>query len=98
MLGYGDFYDIAEYGNANWKGGYTPKEVACNAYDYLCEFKYSKTSQEPSDTIKELTKLLAEDASEKAKDWLYQIAEELGLIDMDWQDYSDTDEWLKEFI
>ena len=26
MLGYGDFYDIAEYGNANWKGGYTPKE------------------------------------------------------------------------
>lgn len=26
---YGNFYDIAEYGNANWKGNFTPKEIAC---------------------------------------------------------------------
>lgn len=25
---YEDFYDIAEYGNENWKGSYTPKEIA----------------------------------------------------------------------
>ena len=30
--------------------------------------------------------------------WLYQIASELGLIDMDCQDYLDTDEWLAEFM
>jgi len=25
---YEDFYDIAEYGNANWKGCFTPREIA----------------------------------------------------------------------
>lgn len=44
---YGDFYDIAEYGNANWKGNFTPKEIACNAYDYLVEkangFKHDRS-------------------------------------------------------
>lgn len=98
MLGYGDFYDIAEYGNANWKGGYTQKEVACNAYEYLCAFEESKAKEVIAPIIQEIAKLLAEDASEKAKDWLYQIAEELGVIDMDYQDYLDTDEWLKEFM
>ena len=82
MLDYGDFYDIATYGNENWKGGYTQKEIACNAYDYLCAFEESKESKEPHDVIKELCKLLAEDGSDECKDWLYQIAEELGLIDM----------------
>lgn len=84
MLGYNFFYDIAIYGNENWKGVYTPKEVACNAYDYLCAFEESKESQEPHDVIKELTKLLEEDGSDKAKEWLYNIVEGLGLIDMDW--------------
>lgn len=98
MLDYSFFYDIANYGNENWKGSYTPKEVAYNAYDYLCAFEESKESKEPTHTIKELCKLLAEDGSGKAKDWLYEIAMKLGLIDMDWQDYLDTDEWLKEFM
>ena len=35
MLEYGDFYDIAEYGNANWDGSYTQREVACNAYNFF---------------------------------------------------------------
>ena len=43
-------------------------------------------------------KLLAQDGSEEAKHYLYQIADELGLIDMDYADYLETDEWLKEFI
>lgn len=31
------------------------------------------------------------------KEWLYQMADELGLIDMDYQDYLETDEWLEKF-
>ena len=98
MLSYSDFYDIAEYGNENWKGSFTPKEIACNAYDYVCEFEASKTNGEPTHTIEELAKLLVEDGSEEAREWLYQIASELNLIDMDYQDYLETDEWLKEFM
>lgn len=94
---YGDFYDIAEYGNANWKGNFTPKEIACNAYDYLVEFEESKARETVTPVIQELCKLLAEDGGEECKEWLYQIADELELIDMDYQDYLETDEWLKKF-
>lgn len=76
MLDYEFFYNIATYGNANWKGSYTPKEVACNAYDYLLEFEKSKNDEKPSHTIKELCELLTEDGSDEAKEWLYQIADE----------------------
>ena len=95
---FNDFYTIAEYGNENWKGNFTAKEIACNAYDYLVEFEKSKNDEKPTNTIKELAKLLAEDGSEECKEWLYRMADKLELIDMDWKDYSDTDEWLKEFI
>lgn len=98
MLDYEFFYNIATYGNANWKGSYTPKEIACNAYDYLVEFEASKARETITSVIQELCKLLAEDGSEECKEWLYRMADELGLIDMDYQDYLDTDEWLKEFI
>lgn len=98
MLDYKDFYDVAEYGNEHWKGKFSPKETACNAYDYLVEFEKSKENEEPTYTIKELAKLLAEDGGDECKEWLFQIADELDLIDMDYQDYLETDEWLKEFI
>lgn len=97
-MDYKDFYDMATYLNKERKGSFTQKEVACNAYDYTCEFRYSKRDEMPTHTIKELAKLLAEDGSEDCKDWLYQIASELGLIDMDYTNYLDTDEWLSEFI
>ena len=42
MMTYDNFYTIAEYGNENWKGSFTPREVANNAYDYLCEYQASK--------------------------------------------------------
>ena len=96
MLEYEDFYNIAEYGNANWDGSYTQREIACNAYDYLVEFEASKAKEKVSPIIQELCKLLAEDGSEECKDWLYKMANELGLIDMDYQDYLETDQWLKE--
>ena len=41
MLEYADFYDIAEYGNENWKGSFTQKGIANNAYDYKAEYDYS---------------------------------------------------------
>lgn len=81
MLDYSFFYDIATYGNANWKGGYTPKEVACNAYEYLADFEYSKAkgSYYISSTIQELLRLLDEDGSEQSIEWANAIREELRL-------------------
>lgn len=76
---------------------YMGKEIACNAYDYLVEFEESKARETVTPVIQELCKLLAEDGSEECKEWLYQMADELGLIDMDYQDYLETDEWLKKF-
>lgn len=74
---YGEFYDIATYGNENWKGSFTPKEIACNAYDYLCEFKYSKRDGKLNHTMRELLKLLKEDGSEECLEWARQIESEI---------------------
>lgn len=81
MMEYSDFYDIAEYGNEHWKGNFTPKEIACNAYDYMCDLEWSKnayvTDVEIAENIRELAKLLAIDGSDEAIQWLGQIADEL---------------------
>ena len=61
MMTYDDFYTIAEYGNENWKGSFTPREIACNAYDYLCEYRYSVAKGKPTHTMIELCKLIYED-------------------------------------
>lgn len=62
---YEDFYSIAEYGNANWKGYFTQKEIArnaaCNAYDYKVEYDYSIKQGKPTQTMIELYKLICED-------------------------------------
>lgn len=88
---YGTFYDIAEYGNVAWKGCFSAKEVAENAYNYYADFQWSKENEEVAHTIQELAKLLAEDNSDECKDWLYEMATELGLLDMDFLDYMETD-------
>ena len=81
MMEYSDFYDIAEYGNEHWNGNYTQKEIACNAYDYLCDFEWSKnayvTDTGIAENIRGLAKLLAKDGSDEAMLWLGQIADEL---------------------
>ena len=61
MLEYVDFYTIAEYGNENWKGSFTPREIACNAYDYKAEYDYSIKQGKPTHTMIELCKLICED-------------------------------------
>ena len=58
---YADFYNIAEYGNEHWKGSFTPREIACNAYDYKVEYDYSKEHNKPTHTMIELCKLICED-------------------------------------
>ena len=100
---YEDFLRIAEYGNTNWKGSFTQEEVKQNAEIYYADFLYSKRNETVSESIKSLCKNLADDVREMSdleepKHWLYQIASELNLIDMDCHDYLDTDEWLAEFI
>lgn len=97
---YSDFYDIAEYGSKNWKGSFTPKEIAEQAYNYYSEFLWSIKNDTVSDTIKSLCRNLADDLKamsgleEPNRYWLNQIAEGLCYIDMDWQDYIETDEWI----
>lgn len=46
-----DFYELAEYGNLNWKGSYTHKEVACNAHTYTMEWEESKRTGKYTDTL-----------------------------------------------
>ena len=61
MMEYNDFYLIAEYGNENWKGSFTPREIACNAYEYKVEYDYSIEQGKPTHTMIELCKLICED-------------------------------------
>ena len=58
---FNDFYTIAEYGNENWKGSFSPREIACNAYDYKVEYDYSIEQGKPTRTMIELCKLICED-------------------------------------
>ena len=61
MMTYDNFYKIAEYGNENWKGCFTPREIACNAYEYKVEYDYSIEQGKPTHTMIELCKLICED-------------------------------------
>ena len=61
MMEFNDFYKIAEYGNEHWKGSFTPREIACNAYDYKAEYDYSIEKGKPTHTMIELCKLICED-------------------------------------
>lgn len=99
MIDYKLFYDIATYGSKAWKGSFSPKEIACNAYAYLCDFNHAKETETINTTIQNLYELLIEDGSEQCLDWAYTLATELGLIDMDYLDYMETDtELIKTFL
>ena len=60
-MDYNDFYTITEYGSENWKGCFTPREIANNAYDYKVEYDYSIEQGKPTRTMIELCKLICED-------------------------------------
>ena len=100
---FADFYNILEYRNKMWTCAFSPEEVRKNAEIYYIDFLYSKANDVIEESIKSLCRNLMEDLKvmpdlEEPKQWLYQIASELGLIDMDCHDYLETDEWLKEFL
>lgn len=103
-MGLKEFKEIAEYANTNWaRNSFTKEEEKECAEIYYADFKWSKRNDCISDTIKSLCKNLADDVEamsdlEEPKQWLYSIASELGLLDMDCMDYLDTDAWVKEFI
>ena len=73
MLTFEDFYDIADYGNKNWKGSFTPKEVASNAYSYYCEYLESIKQKKLTHTMIELIKLLKEDLNDETQFWYEYI-------------------------
>ena len=60
-MSFEDFYKLAEYGNENWKGNFSPLEIASKADDYKVEYDYSKEQNKPTRTMIELCKLLVED-------------------------------------
>lgn len=76
---YSDFYDIAEYQNETQKAKFAPKEIAENAYEYLCEFQESMGRKYPTSTIQELLQLLDEDGGETALEYANMLRYELKL-------------------
>lgn len=76
-MDYADFYDIAVYGNEAWKGSFTQKEIACNSYDYVCDFEVSKANKKLNHTIAELINLLKEDGTEECLEWVNRIEREI---------------------
>lgn len=81
MLEYSDFYDIAIYANEHWNGSFTPKEIAENAYNYTCDFEWSKENGKFANSIRNLLGNLEEDLlSEDDADveyWTNEIRKEL---------------------
>ena len=73
------FYDLAVYANENWKGNFTPKEIAVNAYLYTCDCQCS-TFEEPVGSMFTLLRNLGEDynnGSEEEDYYLTQLIEYL---------------------
>lgn len=60
-MDYGFWWDIATYGNTAWKGGFSEREVAENAYEYTEEWKLSVNDGSVSETIKGVIRNLKED-------------------------------------
>ena len=61
MLDYSDFYDIAVYGNENWKGSFTPKEIAYNAFVYCMDYRQSAKKDRLTSGLSSLLEMLKED-------------------------------------
>lgn len=72
-MDYSQFYDIAVFGNENWKGNFTPREIADNAYTYKVEYDLSIEQGKPTRTMIELCKLIVEDM-----DWLDYVENPYG--------------------
>lgn len=68
-----DFYDLAVYCNTAFKGNFTPREIAENAYDYFVEYNESVENGEPTDIINTICDMLSNDGSEESDYYLNRI-------------------------
>ena len=73
VIDYSYFYDIAVYANENWKGFFSEKEIACMAYDYLCDFQTSERNGYASGSMGELLRALRDEDCIKAYEWYKEI-------------------------
>ena len=82
MLVYDDFYDMAVYANDNWRGKFTPKEIACYASEYFEEYKKSVKFKRQTLPIQTLFQNLLTDLKENnvyeneiddVKMWLHEL-------------------------
>lgn len=99
---YEDFFELARYGNKNWKGSYTEEEIKQNAKEYFDNYEWSKANGQVDDyTTMFLLNNLAEDwanGMDEVTKWLKEMITELGIIDMDCHDYTETNPYLVDFI
>lgn len=101
---YEDFFEIARYANENWKGGYTKEEYIQLAKEYFESYQWSllkKAEQEKVDHIMiSLLDGLCEDwanGNGEPVKWIKQMITELGLVDINFQDYK-NEIYLVDFI
>ena len=86
-MDFGFWYDVAVYGNANWKSEFTPKEIAEGAFEYWCEWKATLDSDEVTVNLDTLMHQLHEDycnGSKEAINLLETIVDELKYNDIEW--------------
>lgn len=86
-MDFGFWYDVATYGNANWKGNFTPKEIAESTYEYLCEWEATLSECEVTPNIDNLMHQLHEDycnGSTEALELLESIIKELECHGIKW--------------
>lgn len=73
MMKRSDFLELARYCNENYKGSFTDREIFSNAYDYWCEYEWSKRTHKYSFVIQSLLELLKDDATKEALEWVNRI-------------------------
>ena len=78
MMDFEDFYDLATYANENWKGGFSYKETALNAYEYKYDYDFALDVKANSTVIDSLLEQLDEDGTDEAKEWAERIRENYG--------------------
>ena len=76
------WYDVAEYGSENWKGNFTPREIALYAYEYQCCWDNTLDNKVLSPLLRELMNELREDGTDKATEFLEEIKYNLKLFNI----------------
>ena len=84
--GYGFWYSIADYGNRMWKGFFSAREVAMNAFEYYEEWRNCIVFHKVMPTIVNLLELLRQDNTEEGNAYIESIESEIEYLNMKWED------------